>query len=214
MREYPRDINELENKYGILLSDRECFFEEVNSNIIFRHDLAYVFLKERLFKTSLNQLINEKDGLYKQKIDIIEKKKNRKVIWNEIRDIIPFYIGELEKSIKYFFLLLIIFLLPWVCALALYDNTIFVFVIIHPFVLGLLISISSLLVFGVDILIGGFFKKHQIPSEFRGLLIHDFIGKLINNNRDLIKKEFDKIFESDLDEMKYKSKITTHNTSV
>jgi len=204
MRTYPKNIKELEEKHNFSLPINEQKLETIRNDIILRHDFAFLFLKSRILN-SLKEENKIKDDISLD--SFLEKKignKDRIRIYNAIRDKIPFPMDSLEKSGKYYLLLLGVFILPWIIYLIVVskDNMLMLFSFAYPQYFAILVSLATLLVVGFDYLFGRFFKNDKLPIEFRELTIRDTISKIINNNRKEIKERFKIVFKNDIEKFK------------
>ena len=201
MRTYPNNIKELVEKHDFILPINKNSEELLIKNIILRHDLAFLFLKERIFKVFSKLKETNNSITLESKIEQVIGNKRRKEIYNSIRKEIPFYTEGLKRSFIYYLIILLVFLTPSIVFLimTIKDETLFAFSLLHTDIYAIIISISGLLAFGFDFIVGRFIPKQTIPTEYQDLNIKDFIGKIINDNREKIKEKFFEIFKRDIE---------------
>jgi len=202
MREYPKNIKYFELKHKVLISDKNLL-TSIENDIILRHDLAFLFLKRRIQKALSNYQVLVEDS-FLEKVNLLEKKKSRKNIWEDISNAMPSNLSSLDKSGNYYLIIFMIFISQWIIVFLLssIDDTLFAFSFLHPEVIGLISGVTAVITVGCGFLLGKLYKNKQIPSEYRDLTFEEFTGKIINNNRDIIKSNFKTIFSIDLEELK------------
>lgn len=201
MRTYPENIKELEQKHKFSLPIDKQKLETIHNDIILRHDIAFLFLKSRILNSLKEEIKSSRDISLDSVLDKKIGNRDRKRIYNAISDKIPFPMGSLEKTGKYYWVLLGIFILPWIIYLIVVskDDMLMLFLFAYPQYFAILVSLATLLVVGFDYLFGRFFKNDKLPIEFRELTIRDIISKIINNNRKEIKEKFESVFKDDLE---------------
>ncbi|MFC0878998.1 hypothetical protein ACE01N_20555 [Saccharicrinis sp. FJH2] len=199
MRTYPENIEQLEKKHNIRFPVSEKVLVLISENIILRHDLAFLFLKNRILELLKERNITNIS--LDSPFEILIGNRNQKRNFNALKEVIPFSLGQLERSIIFSLLLFIIFIFPLIVFImyASEDKTMFAFSFAYPGYLAILLSISSLLVWGLSFVLGRFFKNNKLPIDYRDLTINEFISKIISKNRQNIKDEFIKIFKTDIE---------------
>lgn len=198
MRTYPEHIKELENKHNITFTNSDRVFENLQKNIILRHDLAYLFLKTRIF----NAL--EEDKVFVNEIDydsVLDKKLNtaeRLKVYYSIKNRLPLLIRQKKNLVPYYLLLLVVFLLTWIIYFIINASI----SIINPKHIIVFFFTSVLFVTGFYYFFGRYFKPETSSLNVNILTIRAFIHKLIGQNRKDIKNHFEEIFKIEIDQFK------------
>ncbi|CAL2075529.1 conserved protein of unknown function [Tenacibaculum sp. 190524A02b] len=204
MRTYPENSKELEKKHNFSFPVSEQKLESIRSNIILRHDIAFLFLKSRI----LNSL--KKQGLFENELlldSFLDKKINtndRLRIYNTIKNQLPLPVKEHEKLALYYLLLLGCFLFPWITYLVIAskEEIYMLFSFAYPKLFVVLFLIGVLIVTGFDYLFGHYLKNEKPPIDTSTLTVREFICNLIGKNRADIKDKFEIIFKDDLENLK------------
>ncbi len=218
MRSHPENIEQLKSKhnFNFLFSDKEL--KTIKSDVILRHDISFLFLKNRIFSFSSKQPHLKESITLESKIKNLFSDKDRVKVYNDFEKVIPFYIEELEKPKTYYLLIFTIFLIPWILYIIkiIKDRSIFAFAftLLHPEFLYFLLIFSVLLLMGYDYTIGRVFKKKLIPDEYKELSIKNFINKIINKNRDEIKNKFETLFSDEIEMFNNKASETQINNNI
>ncbi len=206
MRTYPENIEELEKKHSFSLPITQQKIESIRSNIILRHDIAYLILKSRILTSlkGLDEFENQValDSFLDKKVD----SKDRLKIYNRIKNQIPLPMKESKNLTLYFLFLSVAFLLPWIIYLIFTTkegiNIVSSFTNLKTFLSLFLIGV--LLVATFDAIFGRFFKSNKPPVDTRALTIRKFICDLIGQNKNDIKEQFEIIFKEDLEKLNNK----------
>lgn len=204
MRTYPENIKELEKKRNFVFPISKQKLESIRSNIILRHDLAFLFLKSRI----LNSLKERNDFKNEASLDsFLDKRianKDRIKIYNTIKSQIPLPLKKDNKLFLYSLLLLGAFLLPWLvyAIIVSKEEILMLFSLAYPKLFMALFLLGTLIVVGFDHILGHFFKNEKPSINTRALTIRDFICSLIGDNRQDIKEKFEIIFKSDIANLK------------
>lgn len=198
MRTYPEHIKDLENKHHITFTNSDQVFENLQKNIILRHDLAYLFLKTRIFYAL------EEDKVFVNEIDydsVLDKKLNtteRLKVYNSIKNRLPLPLQEKKNSISYYLLLLFVFLLSLIIYFIINASI----SIINPKHIIVFFLTSVLLVTGFYYFFGRYFKPETPYLNVNVLSIRAFIHNLIGQNRKDIKDHFEVIFKIEIEQLK------------
>ncbi len=203
MRTYPKDIKKLEEKHNFSFPLNQQKLERIQSDVILRHDIAYLFLKSRI----LNVLKEKED--FKNKVNhesFLDKKigsTDRLKIYNIIKNKIHLSVHKSPLSSLYPYFILVAFLIPWICYLIFFSKeemiTLFSFTDPKFFALLFLIGVSIVTVF--DYKLGYLFKNPTPYIDTRAKTIREFICSLIRQNRNDIKSKFEIIFNNELEKV-------------
>ncbi|WP_299838491.1 hypothetical protein [uncultured Tenacibaculum sp.] len=200
MRTYPKNITELEKKHDLSFPINKQKLDRIYSDIILRHDIAFLLLKSRILN-ALKEQSSFKDEVFLD--SFLDKKFNsgdRLKIYNSIKDKMPLPVKEDKNMFLYFSILLAGFLLPWIVYFIIYSKEDFfmLFSLANSklFILLFLIGVSILASF--DYFFGHFFKKEKPSINTNVLTIRAFITHTIGKNKKDIREKFEVIFKDDL----------------
>lgn len=204
MRTYPENIKGLEKKHSFSFPINKQKLDSIHSNIILRHDIAFLFLKSRILNSLKEQNKFEDEVSLDSFLDKEIGKIDRIIIYNTIKDQIPLPIKEPVKSVLYSSLLFGVFLLPWIIYVIVVskEEILMLFSFAYPKLFMFLFLIVVFTLVGFDYLFGHLFKNEKPSIDTSALTIRGFICNLIRDNRKDIKEKFETIFKNDLENLK------------
>ncbi|TCI85542.1 hypothetical protein [Tenacibaculum sp. M341] len=204
MRTYPKDIKKLEEKHSFNFPINQQKLERIQSDVILRHDITFLFLKSRILNT-----LREKEE-FKNRVtheSFLDKKigsTDRLKIYNAIKNKVHLSVHKKgSRSSLYPYLILVAFLIPWICYLIFFskEEITALFSFANPKLFALLFFIGVSIVTIFDYKFGYLFKNPTPYIDTRVKTIREFICSLIRQNRNDIKSKFEIIFNNDLEKV-------------